>query len=104
MPGACVNRVEQVFLLARLRGIDDFDTWDETPTVFGASEGHSLGSGANHDPSNGGLDCEGATTPRLHDHGKARGADQSRAVTQLRRLDLRCTMALLLLLTGAKDD
>ncbi len=33
------------------------------------------------------LDCKGATTPRLHDHRKARSADQSRAVPQLRRLD-----------------
>src|SRR6476661_5328456 len=50
------------------------------------------------------LDCQGTTTPRLHDHGKTRSADQSRAIPQLRRLHLRCAMAPLLLLPGAKDD
>ena len=36
-----------------------------------------------------GLDRQRTTMPRLHDHRKTRGADQSRAVPQLRRLDFR---------------
>src|SRR5215831_15175280 len=52
----------------------------------------------------GSLDRQGATTSGLHDHGKTRSANQTGAVSQLRRLHLGRAMAPLLLLSGAKDD
>ena len=54
-----------------------FPKWDELPGLGRWLRLKSMG-----------LDCLGATMPRLHDHRKARGTDQSRAVPQLRRLDL----------------
>jgi len=58
----------------------------------------------DRDSVRGSLNRQRTTTPRLHDHGKTRGANQSGAVPQLRRLYLRCAMTPLLLLPSAKDD